>query len=698
MSSWPFPYPGFHLVFLFVFLIPSPAWSQFEWKRCELDIGIEPAESEVQGTVNYEFNLTETWDSLRLDSRGITIYDVRLDGDEIRYTQDTRYLTVYSKKRRHRRRGDKVLSIEFQSKPRQAFYFLGWNDTISGNEQFWTQGQGKHHSHWFPGFDRSDIKMEFDLIVRTPEPWPLISNGVQTGMKRAAGQYVRSFDMNKPMTTYLVALASGPFEFLEGRSASGVPLRWYYPQGSEDRFEPTYRFSVEIFDWLQDYLKMPYPWEKYDQVPVRDFMYGGMENTGATLFNSSYLVDSLAFEDVNYVSTNAHELAHQWFGNLVTEMGPEDHWLHEGFATFFGSKAEIRFLGESEGYWALYDEAQMLRSMAEEGTLQSLTDPSANTETFYQKGTWALIILEDILGEETLRNLIREFLKMYAFGNARVEDFLSLARRYSPKDLSNFEREWIQSEGFPYEQAEDYLRRRVPEIKRWLEMEEKVASDRNLIGIELERPRISFEYASLLLEQLEKPDTSEFVRKSLESDSRNLRKAAVLSLTQAPPDAEQVLWNMVEDPSYAVRERLLWLLWNQGGEASHRILDTYRNQTGLPNRSLRSLWLMLALATEGFSLEEKEAFYRELKSYSSPMYDFSVREFAFEYLRLIGALDTEVIDHLVNASVHPYWRFRDYARGLLSGILDNPASRMYLKTNMERYTEEEQSYLKSNLN
>ncbi len=698
MSSWSFPYSVFCLTLLFVVQVPSFAWSQFEWQRCLLDVSVQPVNSEVQGTVNYEFNLYQSWDSLRLDSRGISIYHVRLNGDEIPYRQDKRYLTVYPKKRKHRRKGDKVLSIAFQSKPRQAFYFLGWNDTIPGNEQFWTQGQGKNHSHWFPGFDSSNIKMEFDLIVRTPEPWTLVSNGVQTGLRQENGEYVRTFDMRNPMTTYLVALASGPFEFKEGRSASDVPLRWYYPKGSEDRFEPTYRYSVEIFDWLQDYLQIPYPWRKYDQVPVRDFMYGGMENTGATLFNQSYLVDSLAFEDINYVSTNAHELAHQWFGNLITEVGPEDHWLHEGFATFFGARAEIHFFGNRKGYWALYQQARMLRSMAEEGKLQSLTDPQANTETFYQKGAWALFILEDLMGEEALRNGIREFLRTHAFGNARVEDFLSLARKYSLQDLNNFERDWIQSEGFPYDQAVDYLKRKEPEINRWAELEEKGALDEEGIEAELMRPQISFEYATVLLEQVDKPETSAFIVNALNSDNRDLRKAAVLSLTQLPPDSEHILWGMVDDPSYQVRERLLWLLWNQGGNASQKILETYDNQLGLPNRSLRSLWLMLALATDGINLEEKEGYFRELKSHCSPIYDFSVREYAFEYLRLIGGLDTEVIDHLVNASVHPYWKFRDYARELLSGVLENPAARTYLKTNTQRYSPEEQAYLKSLIN
>ena len=133
--------------------------------------------------------------------------------------------------------------------------------------------------------------------------------------------------MQKPMSSYLLVLAIGKFDKKIEFSNSGIPLEMYYRPKDAVKFEPTYRYSKPIFDCLESEIGLKYPWEIYRQIPVRDFLYAGMENTSATLFSSHLIVDSIGFEDRNYTNVNAHELAHQWFGDLVTAESGTHHWL-----------------------------------------------------------------------------------------------------------------------------------------------------------------------------------------------------------------------------------------------------------------------------------------------------------------------------------------------------------------------------------
>ena len=157
--------------------------------------------------------------------------------------------------------------------------------------------------------------------------------------------------MQQPMSSYLVALAIGKYHKRAETSKSGIPLELYYYPEDSLKFEPTYRYTKQIFGFLETEIGVPYPWQNYKQVPVKDFLYAGMENTGTTIFADSFVIDSIAFIDKNYVNVNAHELAHQWFGNLVTETSGTHHWLQEGFGySIFGNRGrrtQPGYLGRS---------------------------------------------------------------------------------------------------------------------------------------------------------------------------------------------------------------------------------------------------------------------------------------------------------------------------------------------------------------
>src|SRR5690606_8561022 len=158
---------------------------------------------------------------------------------------------------------------------------------------------------------------------------------------------------------------------------------------------------------LEEEIGVSYPWQNYKQIPVKDFMYAGMENTTVTIFSDTYVIDSISFIDKNYVNVNAHELAHQWFGNLVTEESGTHHWLHEGFATYYALLAEKEIFGNDYYYWQLYQSSQQLIALSEQEKGESLLNPHASSLTFYEKGAWALHILRPIVGDEFFKVAVK---------------------------------------------------------------------------------------------------------------------------------------------------------------------------------------------------------------------------------------------------------------------------------------------------
>src|SRR5690606_25568640 len=132
------------------------------------------------------------------------------------------------------------------------------------------------------------------------------------------------------MSSYLVMLAIGKFDSLTDTAATGTKLIQFISSEDSLKMEPTYRNSTQIFNYLETEIGVAYPWETYKQVPVKDFLYAGMENTSATVFSQDFVVDQTGYNDKSYLNVNAHELAHQWFGDMVTAKSGKHHWLQEG--------------------------------------------------------------------------------------------------------------------------------------------------------------------------------------------------------------------------------------------------------------------------------------------------------------------------------------------------------------------------------
>ena len=662
------------ITWLFIILI-FPSWNVaqpagYDFLYAHISIAPDPATESIGGEVRYQFLNSGSADSLFLDAQNMEFRRVELDGKPVAFTATSGNLSLKAPGEA----GKHELFISYKAYPAQAVYFLGWKDSLQGNEQIWTQGQGKDSSHWVPVVDRMDEKVEFDVTVLFEPGYQVISNGLLTGKTREEGRVRWDFDMEKPMSSYLLAFAVGHFDVLSWESDSGVRLLGYYPLGESAKARWTYRYTPELFDFLEREIGIPYPWKDYKQVPVRDFLYAGMENTGATFFSDGYLVDSLGYNDTNYINVNAHELAHQWFGNMVTETRASEHWLHEGFATFYAYRAESHLLGPDLIYWRLYDTAISLEELDSEGMGESLLDPGASSLTFYEKGAWALYLLREEVGELAFKKGVRNFLLEHSYANATVDDFLQSMGKVTGKSLEVFRKTWLEGREFPSDLAFAYLRGKSESVSRFLNLLDTKKAVSTIETEAVERAWTEFtspEYRAHLLRAFWPVLTPSFLAEACRSSSLPVQKAFLETTETLQEWMIPMVVAWLDAPSYDLREAALFRLWVESPANRKQYLDHALVNGSLSEMRLKQFWWLLAVLTEGYGDRQmKQSYLNNLRETTSASYSWEVRENAFSMLREVDALNEENLRDLMQATEHHVWQFKRYSRRLLEALLE----------------------------
>ena len=660
----------FFIVFLF---IQNVGFAQHQDKVdfIKANIAVEPLplQKEIKGTVYYKFRVLAKVDSVFLDAKNMAFNTVKLNDRKVKFSNNGKQIIIYKK---FKKGETYALQLAYSCKPKQTVYFMGWDDTIDGNEQIWTQGQGKYTSHWLPSFDDMQEKVEFDLHIQTYKSNKVIANGLLVKITdKPVANPVFSFDMQKPMSSYLLAFAIGNYNKEELISSSGIPIENYYYPSDSLVVEPTYRYTKEIFNFLEKEIGVPYPWQNYKQVPVHDFLYAGMENTGATIFSDGFMIDSTAFVDKNYVNVNAHELAHQWFGNLVTEKNGNHHWLQEGFATYYAYLAEQQLFGEDYFYWKLFNTAKELQKLSEEGAGQALTDPKASSLTFYEKGAWALVMLKDKIGDKAFKKGISTYLDKYKFKNVTISDFINEMETASNTILSDFEEKWLRSTDFSVDDVKTFLMTKNPSIRMFYDSKQLNVES---IGAMLAEDE-PMQYKKALLKEFQKDLSPLLLLLPLSQPNVQIRQQAIQMLrdmTITPTELEvlqPVLEPLLYDRSYVTQELALFTLWVSYPEEKTKYLEQTKDVVGLPNKNIRLLWLTLAILTNEYDSKNTQRYFQELNTYTAPQYGWEVRMGAFQYLHQAVGLNEESLKNLLKATAHHSWQFKKFARNLVDELV-----------------------------
>ncbi len=681
----------------FVFLGVAQHQDKVDFLTANVNVYPFPQEKTISGEVDYQFIITERLDSIFLDAKNMDFTSVKLNNKNQKFHYDGKHIVVYKKFKKGKTYS---LQVAYSCSPKQTVYFMGWDDIVVDNEQVWTQGQGKYTSYWLPSFDAMEEKVEFDLSIKTSSELRVIANGKMINHLEVGNKTTWQFDMEKPMSSYLLAFAIGNYDKQDLTSNSGIPIENYFYPSDSLRVEPTYRYTKEIFDFLEEEIGVPYPWQNYKQVPVRDFLYAGMENTGATIFSDGFMIDSTAFVDKNYVNVNAHELAHQWFGNLVTEKDGNHHWLHEGFATYYAYLAERKLFGDDHFYWKLYDTAQQLNDLSVKGEGQSLIDPKASSLTFYEKGAWALVALRELIGEDAFRNGIQNYLKKYQFKNVTIGDFINEMETASNTVLIDFENKWLRSPNFPAEEVKGLLMTKNPSIRMFY-------GSNHLKGKSIEailHDDEPVQYKRALMEEFREDFTPFQLLDLLSESDLEIRQQAIQMLADTPLATEEldllqpVLESLLNDQSYVTQELALYTLWMSFPEEKAKYLEQTKDVLGLPNKNIRLLWLTLAILTNDYDSKNTLLYFQELNSYTGPQYGWEIRMGAFQYLHQAVGLNDKSLKSLLKATAHHSWQFRKFARNLIDELVKDTDYQIRFLALAKELKEDDLRYLNTKLN
>jgi aminopeptidase N len=398
--------------------------------------------------------LSDGVDRCELDAEEITIVDVADEsGRRLAYVQgDTSVVVAFPQPLTY---GDTVdFTVAYRGEnPQNGFFF---DDASEDHPQMVsTDSWPDEAHHWIPLYDYPNDKVTHEFLITVPEGNKVLANGRLVGVteNREAGTTTWHWSQEKPHSTYLFMLAIGPFTVIED-SLGNLPVNyWVYPEDADDArwiFEKTPRmiaFYADLFDY-------PYPWAKYDQVTT-PHVGGGAEATSATILGDGVIHDRRAEQDFSWERVIAHEIAHQWWGDLITLREWSHTWMNESFGTYSDYLWTRHEDGEDEGAWALLGKKNAYLREAHTRYMRPIVfnryeRPHDNFDSHtYPKGACILHQLRFILGDGSFFRALSAFLHEHAFEAVDTHDFMKTVKVVTGQNLDWFFEQYVFSPGHP---------------------------------------------------------------------------------------------------------------------------------------------------------------------------------------------------------------------------------------------------------
>lgn len=360
---------------------------------------------------------------------------------------------------------DETVGIRFQytASPKKGIYFVpeqkGGSGLIGHSAQIWTQGEPDEARHWFPSFDFPSDKATVEQYITADSSQTVVGNGkLIERNENPDGTATHHFRMDMPFSTYLVSFVIGDY-VLVGDRYNDVPLGYYIYPGMESIGRKAYAKTPDMMRFFEDVTGIKYPYPKYDQTVVASFEFGGMENiTATTMADTEIMLAENSLFAGNVENLVSHELAHSWFGNLVTCRNWAELWLNEGFATFMEAAFIENAYGRRAYLYKIISDAEQFKAddavnpkrnglfNRNAGAVNELFDRPATT---YNKGGAVLHMLREQLGDEAFWRGVRAYLNRHKFGNVESSDLRRAMEEASGKDLGWFFEQWVYGLGYP---------------------------------------------------------------------------------------------------------------------------------------------------------------------------------------------------------------------------------------------------------
>ncbi len=443
-----------------------PPDKRFHAEHVRIQLKVDLAKKQIAGSCAIRFALIrEAAREIRLDACEMRIGGVALDGAHPQFEYNGKEIVVSLPE--NLPPGPHELQVEYSAEPRQGVYFISPDEKLPGRPvQAWTQGEPEFSRFWYPCHDHPNDKATSEVLVTVPEGNLVISNGRLVSKAKAKGEegwVTFHWKEDVPHSAYLNSFAVGRFGVIE-EQAEGVPLQYYFPESKRADAPRLFGQTPEMLKTFESLTRVKYPFEKYSQVTVHDFLVGGMENVSATTLTDTRFPDERSEEDYaarysrpdrNHIELVAHELAHMWFGDLVTAKHWSHLWLNEGFATYFQAlyserregvdEFRVDMVAKAETYFE-EDDTMYRRAIVDDVYLYAddLFDAYA-----YEKAAWMIHQLRYILGDELFFKTTSEFLRRYARANADTHDYMNVLEELSGLSLEGYFDQAFHKAGHP---------------------------------------------------------------------------------------------------------------------------------------------------------------------------------------------------------------------------------------------------------
>jgi len=438
---------------------PHVAYQHMALKLDIADMNIPKLEAEQHLTFT---PVGDVLDFLQLDAKLLDIHSVKISNakTKVSFKHDGQKLNLAFDPPLPVGEKTELLTTYTVNNPRAGLIWTPqskeWPDRPA---QLHTQGQSNQNSYWFPCHDFPNVRLTTEITVTVPDDYQVSSNGkLLESSHSVLGRTTFHWLQDKPHTNYLVSLIVGKFD-VENISTTKLPMPVYVPQGRGPDIARTYGHTPQMISLFEKLTSQPYPWDQYAQLVVHNFGGGGMENTSATTLYDTAILTPEGLADGDIDGLIAHELAHQWFGDLITCKSWEHIWLNEGFATYFSNLWFENRDGKDAYYgWILSNTDRITaRDRADAPYQPAMVSKEYKNpgETFsraanpYPKGSVILHMLRQRLGDEIFFKALGVYVDRFKFKQVETNDLRRIFEEVSGEALEQFFRQWCYHPGIP---------------------------------------------------------------------------------------------------------------------------------------------------------------------------------------------------------------------------------------------------------
>jgi aminopeptidase N len=419
-----------------------------------LELNVVPEKHSLRGTVTHFLTaIDKPVSRIPFHLEELTVDAVKVGGRETRFHHEDGVLEVFLSPAAQPGREVEV-SITYHGSPRTGLNFTAPDRQYPGRPyQAWSQGQDEYSRFWWPSHDFPNQRATTEMVVTAPGKYEVVSNGRLVSVSKNRDMRIWHWIQEIPHVAYLVSLVVGEFEHWTDE-ADGGPREYYVPPGRRKDGERTFASTAEMVRVFEEFTGQKYPYAKYAQVVVQDFTWGGMENTSATTLADVILHDERSVGDYDTDSLLAHELGHQWFGDLVTCREWAHAWLNEGFASYCEYVWDEEHLGADEAQQTRIEDLEAY--LGEDATYRRPLVVRTYHEPFelfdihlYEKGAWVLWMLRMVVGDDTFHRAVHAYMDRHREGLVETSDLIRAFEDVSGKSLGWFFDQWVYGAGHP---------------------------------------------------------------------------------------------------------------------------------------------------------------------------------------------------------------------------------------------------------